>query len=54
MRKKNGQGREYYLKYGNLLFEGEYKDGLRHGKGKEFYFDKMIYEGKYVFGNRAK
>ena len=32
----NGFGREY-SKYNSLLFEGEYLNGKRNGKGKEYY-----------------
>ena len=34
-----------------LKFEGEYLNGLRHGKGKEYNKDKqLIYEGDYLYG----
>ena len=33
----NGKGKEYD-KYGQLLYEGEYLNGKRHGKGKEYLF----------------
>ena len=40
----------------NLLYEGEYKIGLRNGKGRE-YMEKywgysLIYEGEYFYGFR--
>ena len=37
--------KEYYDS--KLLFEGEYLNGKRHGKGKEYYWDdgKLIFEG---------
>ena len=36
-----------------LIFEGEYKDGERNGKGKEYDFDgKTKYEGQYKDGKR--
>ena len=37
----------------NLLFEGEYLNGKRNGKGKEYYDDgKLKYEGEYLNGKR--
>ena len=36
-------------------FEGEYKNGKRNGKGKEFYSNKNIkFEGEYLDGKRWK
>ena len=47
----NGKGKEYnYL--GDLIFEGEYKNGEREGIGKEFNNGVVIFEGKYKNGNR--
>jgi len=34
------------------MFEGEYKNGERNGKGKEYKYGKIIYEGEYVNGKR--
>ena len=34
---KNGNGKEYILNTNALLFEGEYLNGKRNGKGKEYY-----------------
>ena len=54
----NGKGKEYeYYKYNNgkynLIYEGEFKNGKRHGKGKEyFYFNKILFEGEYLNGQR--
>ena len=31
-------------------FEGEYLNGERNGKGKEYYYGKLIYEGEYLNG----
>ena len=35
---KNGKGliKEYIPLYGNLIYEGEYLNGQRNGKGKEY------------------
>ena len=38
---KNGKGLiKEYNNEGDLIFEGEYSNGERHGKGKEYYKDK--------------
>ena len=39
---------------GKLIFEGEYLNGERHGKGKEYYwtFEKLKFEGEYLNGKR--
>ena len=43
-----------YNYYGKLEFEGEYLNGERNGKGKEYnYFDgELIFEGEYLNGKR--
>ena len=36
-----------------MKFEGEYVNGLRNGKGKEYNFDgKLLFEGEYLNGLR--
>ena len=47
------KGKEYNND-GNLEFEGEYLNGERNGKGKEYdkYFGKLIFEGEYLNGKR--
>ena len=42
------------IKYNkNLVFEGEYLNGERNGKGKEYdYFRKLKFEGEYLNGKR--
>ena len=38
---------------GKLIFEGEYLNGLRNGKGKEYgYYGELIFEGEYLNGER--
>ncbi len=37
----------------NLRFEGEYKNGKRHGQGKEYKYNKVVYEGLYINDERA-
>ena len=44
--------RERILLYGKLEFEGEYLNGERNGKGKEYYNGKLEFEGKYLNGKR--
>ena len=46
----NGIGREYFLNTNTLIFEGEYKNKKRNGKGKVFYNDKIIFDGEYSNG----
>ena len=50
---KNGKGyiKEYDF-YGRKIFEGEYDNGERNGKGKEFQYDNLIFEGNYLNGKR--
>ena len=48
---KNGKYKEY--DYGKLLFEREFLNGERIGKGKEYYNDGTIsFEGDYLNGKR--
>ena len=50
---KNGNGIIQEYDYdGNIIFEGEYLNGKRNGKGKEFENDKLIFEGEYFNGKR--
>ena len=49
----NGIGKEYYGYDDTLIFEGEYLNDQRHGKGKEYdYNGKLIFEGNFLNGNR--
>ena len=42
----NIKGKEYDGESDNLLFEGEYKNGKRNGKGKEYNdVGELIFEG---------
>ena len=47
----------YERKY-KLKFVGEYLNGERNGKGKEFYYngysDKLVFEGEYSHGQKLK
>ena len=49
----NGIGKEYYGYDDTLIFEGEYLNGKRNGKGKE-YDNYLIYEGVFVNGKRME
>ena len=50
---KNGNGKEYIINTNILIFEGEYLNGKRNGKGKEFYKSgKLKFEGEYLNGKR--
>ena len=48
----NGKIREYNDATNTLEFEGEYKNGQRDGKGKEFQNGEIIFEGEYKNGQR--
>ena len=51
----NGKGKEYELITNQLLFEGEYRNGKRNGKGIELYGNGDIkFEGEYLNGKRYK
>ena len=51
---KNGTGKVKEYNYnGQLIFEGEYLNGLRNGKGKEFdNFGELEFEGEYLNGKK--
>ena len=52
---KNGEGYiKFFDNYGELLFEGEYKNGERNGKGKEYFNNELEFEGEYKDGYRFK
>ena len=47
------KGKEYNGIDNNLIFEGEYKNGERNGKGKEYYnAGELYFEGEYKNGER--
>ena len=48
----NGPGQEFLLDNDNLIFEGKYLNGKRNGKGKEYYYNKLLIEGEYLKGER--
>ena len=56
LNKGTGNVKEYQAFSGqfgpNTTFEGEYLNGKKHGKGKEFNDGKLIFEGVYLNGKR--
>ena len=50
---KNGKGLEFELNTNQWIFKGEYLNGKRNGKGKEYYHNnKLLFEGEYINGKR--
>ena len=50
---KNGLGKEYIISSNILMFEGEFLNWKRNGKGKEYYENGEIkYKGEYLNGKR--
>ena len=52
-----GKGKEYDNYKNMVIFEGEYKNGKRNGKGKEYSIDycdqvKLLFEGEYLNNKR--
>ena len=57
MEKKNGYGKEYPTFTGiggsEVIYEGEFLNGLRNGKGKEYdYNGHLLFEGEFLKGKR--
>ena len=53
----NGKGclKEYDKYKYRILFEGEYLNGLRNGKGKEYNeYGTLLFEGEYLNGKKIK
>ena len=49
------QGKGFVREYnddGELLFEGEYLNGKRNGKGKDYWKGKLEFEDEYLNGKR--
>ena len=51
LNKGTGKVQEYNI-YGFLIFSGEYLNGFRNGKGKEYINGELIFEGEYLNGLR--
>ena len=50
---KNGQGIvKEYNHLGHLIYEGEYLNGLKNGKGKEYNHKVLCFEGEYLNGEK--
>ena len=46
---------EEYNNEDELIYKGEYLNGERNGKGKEYYYNgKLEFEGKYLNGKRIE
>ena len=35
-----------------MIFEGEYLNGKKNGKGKKYDFNSLIFEGEYLNGEK--
>ena len=52
---RNGLGREYVLNTSIKIFEGEYKNNKRKGKGKAYrYNGNLAFEGEYLNGKKME
>ena len=50
----NGEGKEFG-NYNDLIFEGEYINGIKNGKVKEYdFYGGLIFDGEYVNGERNR
>jgi len=50
---RNGTGKEYSIITNKIIFEGEYLNGKRNGKGKEYYDNGQLkFEGEYLIGKK--
>ena len=49
----NGKIKEYNYDFNQIIYEGEYLDGNKSGKGKEYNNEgQLIYEGEFLNGER--
>ena len=49
----NGKVIDYPISKNIIIFEGEYLNGKRNGKGKKYYDDgNLMFEGEYLNGKR--
>ena len=50
---ENGKTKEYNFDNDKLVFEGQYANGKRNGKGKEYNEkENLIFEGEYLNGKK--
>ena len=47
-----GNVKEYMINTKVLIFEGEYKNNKRNGRGIEYHYGKMVFSGEYLNGKR--
>ena len=45
---ENEKGKEYNIFTNELIFEGNYKNKIKNGHGKEYYYDELIFEGEFL------
>ena len=53
----NNGNSKYFIEYndkGKKIYEGEYLNGKRNGKGKEFLDEKCTYDGEYLKTEKEK
>ena len=48
----NGKFKECNIFNNEIIYYGEYSNGKRNGKGKEFKYGNLIFEGEYLNGKR--
>ena len=49
---KNNKGKVYDGQLDTLIFGGEFLNGKKNGKGKEYLGDTLFFEGEYLNGKR--
>ena len=49
---ENEKGKEYNIFTNELIFEGNYKNKIKNGHGKEYYYDELIFEGEFLNGKK--
>ena len=63
--KKNGKGKEYICEYEErgyddkdwytyLIYDGNYQNDKKNGKGKKYHYGKLVFEGEYLNGDKWK
>ena len=45
-------GTGYFVKEDGSFYDGEWKNGLKHGFGREMVIGNLIYKGDYVEGKK--
>ena len=51
---REGKGEEYGTDGKSLVYEGQFENGKRHGKGKLYRNGDVVYNGKWIMGYRSK